>query len=142
MTSRRQLLLAAPALLLSACAETGTGEVSAARAAHHGVTFVYIGADDCGPCRAWRKSELPKFEASGLRRRVDFRTVLAAHWTNVGDPYYWAADIAWIREDTEISRGAPQYVVARDGKIVLRTFGTGTWKGRVLPLLERLTKPA
>jgi hypothetical protein len=142
MPTRRNLQLAAPALLVSACAGSGPGEADAARAAHRGVTFVYIGADDCAPCQAWRKTELPKFEASGLRRRVDFRAVLAAHWSYVADPYYWPADLAWIKDDAHLSRGAPQYVVAQDGKLLLRSFGTGSWKSRVVPLLERLTQTA
>ena len=142
MPTRRRLLFAAPALLLAACAETRPGDVAGGRAAHRGVTFVYVGADDCPPCQAWRKSELPRFEASTLRQRVDFRSVLAAHWSYVGDPYYWPAELAWIRADTDIARGAPQYVVAKDGKVLLRSFGTGSWKTKVLPLLERLTAAA
>jgi len=138
MPTRRHLLLSTPALLLAACAQTPDPTVAAAKAAHHGVTFVYIGADDCPPCLTWRKRELPKWEASATRQKVESRQILAAHYSYVSDPYYWPADLLWIKDDTQLTRGAPQYVVAKDGKVLLRTFGTGSWPTEVLPLLQRL----
>jgi len=138
MPTRRILLTLAPALLAAACAETrGAGE-AARRAAHRGVTFVYVGADDCPPCLTWRKTELPKFEASPLRRDVDFHAIFAARWSYVADPYYWPAELAWLRADAELKRGAPQFVVARDGKVLLRSFGTASWNSQVQPLLLKL----
>ena len=139
MPTRRHLLLTGPALLLAACAQAPASNVAAAKAEHHGITLVYIGADDCAPCQTWRKRELPKWQASATRGKVDFRMVMAAHFRNVVDPYYWPDDLLWIKDDAHVSNASPQYVVAKDGKVLLRGFGVQSWQSRVLPLLQRLT---
>lgn len=48
-------------------AQSATGDAAAPK-----ITMIYMGGNDCPPCVAWRREELPKLEAAPAFRAIEF----------------------------------------------------------------------
>ncbi len=106
------------------------------------ITVVYVGAEDCGPCRAWRRDERPSFvesrEFSGLR----YREVIATRLRDLLAEPLWPADLAGLRERVRTLPGAPQWFVLRGGEVVAWDAGASAWRRTVWPAIRTQTRAA
>lgn len=102
-----------------------------------GVTLLYVGAEDCGPCRVWRREHKPGFLAGLNRARVTYREVIAARTAAAFDEASWPEDLHDERRLAMKVGGVPQWLVLREGRPVLAAGGLSQWQSRVLPLIRK-----
>jgi hypothetical protein len=103
---------------------------------HEPLTLVYVGAEDCAPCRAWRRDERDAFLAGLDPSRVIFREVIAAKTTAAFDEVTWPEDLRARLADARKVGGVPQWIVVQDDSVVMTAGGLTQWKERVLPILR------
>jgi len=100
------------------------------------VTLLYIGAEDCAPCRAWRKGDGAAFRASADFTQITYREVSSPHLEEVLNDASWPEDIRDYRGRIRRSDGVPLWLVIVDRIVVEQQFGTAAWQQRVLPTVK------
>jgi hypothetical protein len=103
-----------------------------------GVTVIYVGADDCGPCHAWQRGMGTDFRASAEFARLTYREVKASTLFVVLDDDVWPSDLRNYRTSIKPSDGVPLWLVVADGQVVAQGFGASQWQQTVLPTLKVL----
>src|SRR6516225_8172700 len=74
----RMALLPAAIIFLSAIAIVGTNRLKQISPANrHDVTLLYVGAEDCAPCRSWRRGAGATFRSSQGFLRISYREVIS-----------------------------------------------------------------
>jgi len=128
-------LVAVGALALGACDPVGgkdhprNFEASAEQAGvrpDSRILMVYVGATNCGDCRAWeagKTATVERLNASG----VEYREAISPSYSNTASPEHWPEDIRWIttRNAAYVARGTPRFLVLVDGRIVWNKSGNG-----------------
>lgn len=121
----------------------GLWSVHAARRAHPSdIMLLYVGAEDCAPCRAWQRGDGASFLASADASRIRYREVKSLRLADVLNDDNWPADIEAYRAHLKRSDGVPLWMVISDNEIVERQFGAAAWRESILPRLKRLLRPA
>jgi hypothetical protein len=100
------------------------------------VTLLYVGADDCAPCRAWRGGDGAAFLASTEFAGITYREVRSPHLDDVLSDAYWPDDIRAYRSRIRRSDGVPLWLVIADHALVEQQFGTTAWQERILPAVR------
>lgn len=103
---------------------------------HGTITVVYVGADDCGPCRLWRRDERPTFLSSRAFQDITYREVIAARLYDLLSEGQWPADLAFLREQVRSRPGAPQWFVVQDGRTIAWESGLSAWRRVVWPVIR------
>jgi hypothetical protein len=103
---------------------------------HVNVMLLYIGAEDCAPCRIWRNGEGAAFLASVESARVTYREVKSPHLEDVLKDENWPNDIRPFRDGVSRTDGVPLWVVVAGDEVVERQFGATAWELRVLPKIR------
>ncbi len=132
---------AAPRLLAGLAALLGAGVLFAdtpyrPAAGHDALTVIYVGAEDCGPCRAWRRDERPGFVASRAFAGLRYREVIAPQLRDLLTERPWPADLAALRERIRLRPGAPQWFVLRGTQMVAWESGQSAWRRAVWPAIR------
>ena len=99
------------------------------------IALVYASAGDCPPCWAWKRDDLPKWQALDASRHIAFREVALPSLRDMRWKKKWPADLEHVRNQITRS-GAPQFVVLVDGTIVFHVWGSTTWRKSVVPFLR------
>jgi hypothetical protein len=107
-----------------------------ARAPQVDVMLLYVGADDCAPCRSWRSGDGAAFLASSESARITYREVRSPHLGDVLSDANWPEDIRGYRSRIKPSDGVPLWLVVADHAVVAQQFGTAAWRERVLPMIR------
>lgn len=107
-------------------------------ASQRNVTLLYVGADDCAPCRSWRRGAGAAFRSSPEFPRISYREVEAATVLNLLNDEYWPSDLREYRSRLGRGAGVPLWFVIADREIVETAFGESQWKSLVLPKLKTL----
>ena len=102
------------------------------------ILLLYVGADDCAPCRVWQNGEGAAFRASAQIARLSYREVKSATLLDVLKDEHWPDDLRGYRDRLGAGAGVPLWLVIADGEIVGRAFGASQWRSAVLPKLESL----
>jgi len=100
------------------------------------ITVVYVGAQDCGPCRAWRRDERPSFIKSREFSALRYREVIATQLRDLLAEPQWPADLAGLRERVRQQPGAPQWFVLREGEVVAWQAGASAWRRAIWPAIR------
>ena len=100
------------------------------------VMLLYVGAEDCAPCRAWRHGEGAAFLASAESGRITYREVKSPHLEDVLKDENWPKDIRPFRDGISRIDGVPLWVVVTDDEVVEHQFGVTAWNERVLPKIR------
>jgi hypothetical protein len=103
------------------------------------VAVLYIGADDCAPCRAWRKEHWPNFVTSPEFRQLDYREVVSPKLFSLKDDSHWPDDLRRYRDEFMSRSGVPYWVVMVDGAPTLTAQGLSEWE-KVLSQLKALLR--
>jgi hypothetical protein len=138
----RPLLATAGLLMLALLA----GDVAGLRAAdavspsRRAVMLVYVGAEDCAPCRTWRRGEWPVFRDSPAFDALAYREVVSPSLLDALKDEVWPMDLRRLRAGIPPGSGVPLWIVLADDTEVLRASGISQWKTDVLPTIWRLVR--
>lgn len=104
------------------------------------VMVVYVGAEDCAPCRVWQSTEGRQFLASAEFARVTYREVKSPTARDVLKDEYWPGDLRGYRDGLGAGAGVPLWLVISDEALVERGFGAAQWRAAVLPRVKSLLR--
>jgi hypothetical protein len=104
------------------------------------VMLLYVGAEDCAPCRAWQRGEGAAFLASAEFPRITYREVKSPHLYDVLKDESWPDDLRVYRNGLRRSDGVPLWLVVADHRIVEQHFGAAAWNASVLPVIKSLLR--
>jgi hypothetical protein len=113
---------------------TALGPAQPARAASRSI--VYIGADDCKPCRQWEASYQRGFAARCAARGVRFRAVHVATLRNIRDVRYWPRDLRPLLGQFRDRSGTPHFLAVRNGRVIVNVHGLAQYRREIAPLLQ------
>ena len=104
------------------------------------VMLLYVGAEDCAPCRAWQNGEGAAFLASAEFPRITYREVKSPHLLDVLKDENWPDEIRLYRDGLRRSDGVPLWLVVSDHEIVEQRFGAAEWRASILPKIKSLLR--
>jgi hypothetical protein len=99
---------------------------------------LYVGAEDCAPCRIWQNGEGAVFLASADFARLTYREVKPPHLYDVLNDENWPNDIRSYRDRLRRSDGVPLWLVVSNHEIVEQRFGATEWRASILPKIKSL----
>ena len=102
--------------------------------------IVYVGADDCAPCRTWNRDHRPKFTNSPEFSRLVYREIKSPTLLDVLKDDFWPAELRDYRDTLGRAAGVPVWFVVVDGKIALTAGGVSQWEVAVLPKIRSLVR--
>ncbi len=102
------------------------------------IMVIYVGAEDCAPCRVWQRGMGADFRASPEFTRLSYREVKAPTPFELLSDEVWPADLRVYRARIDRTMGVPMWLVLADGQVVTQTFGASQWARTVLPTLRLL----
>jgi hypothetical protein len=104
------------------------------------ILLLYIGAEDCAPCRAWQNSEGAVFLGSAEFPRIAYREVKSPHLHDLLKDEHWPEEIRHYRERLRRGDGVPLWLVVANREIVEQRFGAAEWHANVLPRIRALLR--
>jgi hypothetical protein len=105
-----------------------------ARAAN--LLVIYVGAEDCAPCRAWHGGDGATFRASTDFDRLIYREIRSPRLADVLSEEHWPLDIRTYRNSVRRSDGVPLWLVVSDDVVVEQQFGAEAWRSKILPTIK------
>lgn len=106
----------------------------------HDVTLLYVGAEDCAPCRKWQREDGALFQATAEFQRITYREVKSPALFDLLKDEYWLADLRAFRDRLAPGTGVPLWLVVADGEIVEQQSGASRWQAAVLPKIRSLLR--
>lgn len=100
------------------------------------VKLVYVGAEDCAPCRAWQNKEGAAFRQSAEFSRITYVEVKARHLHDVLKDENWPEQIRDLRNRLKMSDGVPLWLVVSNDEVVKQRFGAAAWHAEILPAIR------
>ena len=92
------------------------------------VHVVYMGGDDCPPCKAWRESELPKLEKTAAFKSIRFTYVLKSIRSAVPARFFLPLEVRPYKEQLDEASagrtGSPHFALLVNGVVHDYYFGT------------------
>ena len=104
------------------------------------VMLIYVGAQDCAPCRAWQNRERAAFLASAESAHITYREVKSPHLEDILTDENWPEDIRDYRKSIRQSDGVPLWLVVSERIVVERHFGITAWQQDILPALRSYSR--
>jgi hypothetical protein len=102
------------------------------------VTIVYVGADDCAPCRTWRREHWPTFQASAEFMRVRYREVTSPKLFDLLEDAHWPQELRVYRAVLDRTAGVPLWLVIANDKVAVKARGLRQWEEVALPAIRSL----
>lgn len=101
---------------------------SSAVAADHKIHMIYMGGNDCPPCRAWRATELPKLKEMEAFKRTQFTYVEKLIGSTVPPSIFMPSEAKPYKDMLDTASngivGSPQTAIIVDGKLFDYYYGT------------------
>jgi hypothetical protein len=104
------------------------------------VTLLYVGAEDCAPCRSWHGRGGRAFLSSPEFTRLSYRQVESPAVLDLLKDQYWPDDLREYRVRLDRGAGVPLWLIISDHEIVEQAFGESQWESAVLPKLKSLLR--
>lgn len=104
------------------------------------VTLIYVGAEDCAPCRTWQRDKRPDWLASREFTRVTYREVKSASVLDILKDGAWPEDLRTYRGQLAPGAAVPLWLVVRDAQVVAQAWGGKQWDSTVLPRVKSLVR--
>jgi hypothetical protein len=136
LSRARKLVYFSVALVIATTVMAAWGAYPEPEVRQPSLMLLYVGADDCAPCRAWRNGEGAAFLASADSSSISFREVKSAHLQDILKDENWPEDLRPLRNGIGRSDGVPLWLVLADHEIVEQQFGASAWQQRVLPKIR------
>jgi hypothetical protein len=102
------------------------------------VEVFYLGAPDCPYCRQWESRTRPAFLASPEGKAVTYVEIRGETLRQPIEARHYPAKYQWVYEQVGDSRGVPQFLLAEDGRVMHRAFGTDGFEKVFLPALRKV----
>jgi hypothetical protein len=102
------------------------------------VTVIYVGADDCAPCRIWRRERLPTFAGSPQFKQLTYREVSSPRLFDLLNDEHWPDDLRQYRDTLDRSAGVPLWFVVADGRTALTARGLREWGELAMPKIRSM----
>lgn len=140
LTARRRALFTVTLVVVSALVAGAHDE--RADAASSDIVLLYVGAQDCAPCRRWQDEDGARFRQSREFRRITYQEVKSATLFDLLKDETWPEDLRPYRE--RLGRGAavPMWLIMAGDEVVSREYGASQWRRAVLPTLRSLLRRA
>lgn len=116
--------------------DNGVETVPGRPASAPNILVLYVGAEDCAPCRAWKSGEGTAFFASPDFARITYREVKSPHLQEILNDENWPDEIRVYRKSLQRSDGVPLWLVVSDHEIVEKQHGTAQWRANILPRIK------
>lgn len=84
---------------------------------------LYVGAKDCGACRAYEASGRSQFAALVRKRGWSYREANLASLSRLNDPKAWPADLRWALQESGGVSATPTFLLFDEGKEKRREVG-------------------
>ncbi len=85
------------------------------------VQLVWMGGEDCPPCVAWRKGELPKLKASDEFTKITFSYVVKSIRSPVPSSFFLPTDVKPFKDKLDFASsgrgGSPQAALIVNGEV-------------------------
>lgn len=104
------------------------------------VMLLYVGADDCAPCRAWQDGEGAAFRMSPEFAHLSYREVKSPALFDILKDENWPEDLRGYRDRLDPGTGVPMWFVIAGNEVVSRGVGASQWRDSVLPKLRSLLR--
>jgi len=108
----------------------------------HQVMLLYVGADDCPPCRAWQAGAGAAFRASPEFAAVTYKEVKSPRLLDLLKDEYWPDEVRSFRNQLDRGTGAPVWFIVSENGTVERSAGVSQWQSTVLPRVRSLLRRA
>jgi hypothetical protein len=102
------------------------------------VTIIYVGADDCAPCRNWRREHWPRFRASAEFTRVRYREVTSPKLLDLLEDAHWPQELRVYRAALDRTAGVPLWLVVANDEVAVKARGLREWEEVALPAIGYL----
>lgn len=99
--------------------------------------LVYVGADDCAPCRTWRASNWTALRASPVFAPFVFAELRATRSADLLRDDHWPEHLRFIRDAIPPDAAVPLWFLLRDSTITHSAWGERGWRMTMLPALRR-----
>jgi hypothetical protein len=133
--SRRRLALGLAGLPLLGAATPLCAQPSS-------LQFLFVGADDCEPCRRWHSDEGHWWQSSPEFSRVDTLFIRARRTRHAYDDAYWLPHLRRFRDMPGAPRATPAYFVVRNDQLLLAAAGYTAWRREIYPALREMVAAA
>ena len=100
------------------------------------ITLIYVGAEDCAPCRAWQSGDGAAFRQSADFARIAYVEVKSPSLHDVLKDENWPMEIRGYRSLLKPSDGVPLWLIVSGNDVMVRRFGATAWHSAVLPTLK------
>ncbi len=98
--------------------------------------LIYVGAEDCAPCRAWQNNDGAAFRRSAEFARITYIEVKAAHLHDILKDETWPEQIRGLKTRLKKSDGVPLWLVVFNEEVVEQRFGAAAWHANILPAIR------
>ena len=92
------------------------------------IHIVYMGGNDCPPCVAWRREQLPKLEQTEAFKAIRFTYVVKSIKSTVPASFLLPADVRPYKDKLDTASGglsgSPQFAVLVNGEVYDYYSGT------------------
>jgi hypothetical protein len=102
------------------------------------IMVLYVGSNDCAPCRVWHREYRPAFVASSWFNRLEYYEALSPTLFEVLKDEFWPDNLHRFRAMLGEKAGVPIWFVVANDEVVLRAGGISQWEAVVLPKLRSL----
>lgn len=137
---RRRGRVARPALrgvaALAAVVTALLGAATPSPAQAGPVTLIYVGAEDCAPCRVWQNGDGAQFRQTAEFARIGYVEVKSPVLHDILKDEYWPEPVRGYRDLLKRSDGVPLWLVVSDGKVIEQRFGPTAWRASILPSIK------
>jgi hypothetical protein len=100
------------------------------------ITLIYVGAEDCAPCRVWQNGDGAAFRQSADFSRIAYIEVKSTHLHDVLKDENWPAEIRSYRSLLKRSDGVPLWLVLSNTEVIEQRFGPAAWRTNILPAIR------
>lgn len=98
------------------------------KATSHEIHLVWMGGNDCPPCVAWRREEMPKLQARAEFKAIKFSYIPKTIVSSVPAKFFLPTDVEPLKEKLDIASngrgGSPQAALFVDGEVYDYFHGT------------------
>ncbi len=98
--------------------------------------LIYVGADDCAPCRTWQNGDGAEFRKSSEFTRIGYREVKSPRLHDLLKDEHWPEDLRAWRGHLKRSDGVPLWLIVSGNEIVAQRHGAAAWQASVVPTLR------
>lgn len=129
------LVLASVAIVVAA-----NRDIRSQAARPENVMLIYVGAENCGPCKVWQRTDGAAFRDSAEFPRLSYREVKSPTLLDVLKDQNWPDDLIAYRQTIDPRAGVPLWLIIADGQPVMQGFGLSQWREAVRPKLRTLLR--